>query len=109
MPQPTPDEMRKISRLVPHSRGHCLQLMSRHPLLVVTSTLRSVVHNAEVGGVPNSWHLKGRAVDFVAPDFDLRAAADDAWRLRLGPNCTGPEEVLLEYLGSERAHLHVAW
>lgn len=30
---------------------------------VVTSTFRSVAHNREVGGVPNSWHLQGRAID----------------------------------------------
>ena len=32
---------------------------------VVTSTLRTVAHNREVGGVPNSYHLLGRAVDVV--------------------------------------------
>ena len=31
----------------------------------VTSTIRSVEHNRAVGGVPNSWHLSGRAVDIV--------------------------------------------
>jgi hypothetical protein len=30
---------------------------------VVTSTFRSVAHNREVGGVPNSYHLQGRAID----------------------------------------------
>ena len=30
---------------------------------VVTSTFRSVMHNREVGGVPNSFHLLGRAID----------------------------------------------
>jgi len=33
----------------------------------VTSTLRSPAHNAEVGGVPNSFHLSGRARDSVPP------------------------------------------
>ena len=32
---------------------------------VVTSTFRTVAHNREVGGVPNSYHLLGRAVDVV--------------------------------------------
>jgi hypothetical protein len=31
----------------------------------VTSTLRSVAHNRAVGGVPNSFHLRGRAIDIA--------------------------------------------
>ena len=31
----------------------------------VTSTFRSVEHNREVGGVPNSYHLLGRAIDIA--------------------------------------------
>jgi peptidase M15-like protein len=31
----------------------------------VTSTIRSVAHNREVGGVSNSWHLSGRAIDIA--------------------------------------------
>jgi hypothetical protein len=31
----------------------------------VTSTLRSPERNRRVGGVPNSWHLRGRAIDVV--------------------------------------------
>jgi hypothetical protein len=31
----------------------------------VTSTLRSVAHNRAVGGVPNSYHLRGRAIDIA--------------------------------------------
>lgn len=30
---------------------------------VVTSTFRTVAHNREVGGVPDSYHLLGRAID----------------------------------------------
>jgi hypothetical protein len=33
----------------------------------VTSTKRSVAHNRSVGGVPNSYHLSGRARDSVPP------------------------------------------
>jgi len=32
---------------------------------VITSTFRTVGHNREVGGVPNSYHLLGRALDIV--------------------------------------------
>ena len=31
----------------------------------VTSTIRSVAHNRAVGGVANSWHLSGRAIDIA--------------------------------------------
>lgn len=31
----------------------------------VSSTLRSPAHNRAVGGVPNSFHLSGRAIDVV--------------------------------------------
>jgi hypothetical protein len=31
----------------------------------VTSTYRSPEHNREVGGVPNSYHLSGRAIDIA--------------------------------------------
>jgi len=31
----------------------------------ITSTWRSVEHNRAVGGVPNSYHLQGRAIDVV--------------------------------------------
>lgn len=33
----------------------------------VTSTYRSPAHNKRVGGVPNSYHLKGLARDSVPP------------------------------------------
>lgn len=33
----------------------------------ITSTLRTPERNAQVGGVPNSQHLKGTAADFVVP------------------------------------------
>lgn len=33
----------------------------------VTSTKRSAAHNRAVGGVPNSYHLSGRARDSVPP------------------------------------------
>jgi hypothetical protein len=31
----------------------------------ITSTFRSIAHNRAVGGVPNSYHLLGRAIDVV--------------------------------------------
>jgi hypothetical protein len=48
-------------------------------------------------------------VDFAGDAFTLQKAADLAWQLRVGAGCTGPEEVLLEYMGTPRQHLHIAW
>jgi hypothetical protein len=62
-----------------------------------------------VGGSPRSWHLKGRAIDAVAPLPILQKAASTAWAQRLSEGCTGPEEVLIEDSGEENQHLHVAW
>jgi hypothetical protein len=43
------------------------QLASAFPGTQVSSLLRSPQHNAEVGGVPNSQHMRGTAGDFVIP------------------------------------------
>jgi hypothetical protein len=48
-------------------------------------------------------------VDLTGPLALLQAASATAWAQRLGPACTGPEEVLLEFSGTARQHLHVAW
>ncbi len=100
----------RLMKLVPHTRRHAEQLLWEvNAPMLVTSTLRSAAKNRQVGGSPTSFHLRGRAVDFAADRQTLVRAADLAWRLRIGPHCTGPEEVLLEYLGTPRQHLHVAW
>jgi hypothetical protein len=62
-----------------------------------------------VGGSPRSFHLQGRAIDATGPLALLQAAADTAWQQRISVGCTGPEEVLVEYSGTRRQHLHVAW
>jgi hypothetical protein len=47
----------------------------------VTSATRSPAHNAEVGGVPNSYHLTGQARDVVPPQgVALAAFADNLKR-----------------------------
>jgi hypothetical protein len=98
-----------LKTLEPHARAHALQLMQEYPLLRVSSARRSPRRNKQVGGSPRSYHLRGRAIDVTGPEFDLKHAAERAWQLRVGPRCTGPEEVLLERLGQAGAHLHVAW
>lgn len=38
--------------------------MGRKPVLLITGPNRCVVHNAEVGGAPDSQHPKARAADY---------------------------------------------
>jgi hypothetical protein len=93
-----------------HTRHHAEQLLREVDApMHVTSTLRTPLRNRQVGGSPTSFHLRGRAVDFVGDYYTLQKASRLAWQLRLGPNCTGPEEVLLEKMGLPGQHLHVAW
>lgn len=109
MPSRPASERHFLVRLTPHTRRHVVQLLAERPLLRVSSGYRSPARNARVGGSPTSYHLRGRAVDLVGPTHDLVQAAGLVWALRLGPTCTGPEEVLLEDLGRPNQHLHVAW
>ena len=46
----------------------------------VTSTFRSQEHNREVGGVRNSYHLLGRAIDIVPRPGVSHAAIAEAYR-----------------------------
>ncbi len=105
----TPKELTILAELTPHTRAHALQLLRDFPSLRMSSGLRSAEKNRTVGGVPNSFHLRGRAVDFTGTLHDLRHATARVDELRVGPRCTGPEEVLLERPGAAGQHLHVAW
>jgi hypothetical protein len=92
-----------------HTALHCARLMLACPGLVITSGRRTPLRNAAVGGSRNSFHLRGRAVDFAGPLTRLQDARRIALAQRVTPGCTGPEEVLLEGAGTRRQHLHVAW
>ena len=106
----TKENLSYVDELGPHTRKHALQLLTECPgTLRITSGYRSTAKNRRVGGVPNSLHLKRRAIDLAGDAHTLPVAAGRAWALRMGPVCTGPEEVLLEHLGQPGQHLHVAW
>lgn len=64
---------------------------------IVTSTFRSPEHNRRVGGVPNSYHLKGQARDSVPPKGMSMGAYFERLR-RLNP--------LLQVL-NEGNHIHM--
>src|SRR4051812_8276042 len=87
-----------------HTRLHVERLMAAVPGLRITSGRRSVERNRAVGGVPRSWHLRGRAADFVGSPSTLARAARVAKIQRVSPHCTGPGEVI-----AESDHLHIAW
>lgn len=66
----------------------------------VTSTYRSAAHNREVGGVPNSFHLRGRAIDIA------RRAGVSHWQIAAAYRAAGYN--LLESL-DEGDHSHFAF
>ena len=94
--------------LRPHARLHARSLLVACPDLRATSGLRTRERNRAVGGSPSSFHVRGRACDFVAEPGYLQWAAGVARQQRVTPACTGPEEVLVHDAGSG-LHLHVAW
>lgn len=69
--------------------------------LRVSGGHRTEERNREVGGVPNSNHLTGRAADFVGSPAAMQAGA--AWA-----RANGAREAIVHNAGSG-THLHVAW
>jgi hypothetical protein len=73
----------------------------RFPGLTLTSGWRSPADNRAAGGVPSSYHVKGRAADFVGSPALMQRAK--AWADK-----HGAVETLIHDAGSG-LHLHVAW
>lgn len=101
---PTPEVMQRQWGLTPHAALHASRLLALFPTARPTSGYRTPAHNREVGGVPGSFHVKRRALDVVVPLRYRRQFIQTAWRQRVTPRCTGPEEVI-----DEGDHVHLAW
>lgn len=79
-----------------------VQAMEKQFGLRITSGYRDPAHNAKVGGVKNSWHLKGRAVDMVGSSAAMQNA--EIWARK-----NGAREALRHAVPGGGFHLHVAW
>ncbi len=93
-----------LQDLESHARVHAICLLAACPDLRPTSGRRSPVRNRAVGGVPSSYHLRGRACDFGGSREAIRRGLTIARAQVVTPGCTGPEEAI-----DEGDHLHVAW
>lgn len=70
------------------------------PGATITSAARTPEHNAEVGGVPNSFHLSDQAVDFVLP----QGRTFDEVKAGLAAKGLPVAELI-----NEGDHIHWAW
>lgn len=75
-------------------------LVGALPGVTITSGTRTPAHNAEVGGVANSQHLDGHALDIVLPKGTTPAQV----KAYLTASGIKPTEFI-----NEGDHLHVAW
>lgn len=77
------------------------EISRQFPKLRFSSGYRDPAANARANGVPNSFHLSGRALDFSGSSRDMQNAK--VWAER-----NGAREALIHNAGSG-THLHVAW
>jgi len=72
--------------------------------LTVSSWFRSAAHNKAIGGVEDSHHLTGGAVDLLpAPGWDAVRMARELVRLGV------PFDEVIAYSPERGGHLHVTW
>ncbi len=75
-------------------------IQSAFPGATITSGARTPQHNAEVGGVPDSQHLSGNAVDFVLPKGTTFQQVKDT----IAAHGLPASELI-----DEGTHIHWAW
>jgi hypothetical protein len=76
------------------------KIRDRWGVIKVTSGYRSLKHNKEIGGVPNSQHVKGEAADIIPLGADIAIVFD--WII----NNLEYDQVILETkLGAEWIHI----
>lgn len=90
--------------LTEHAAVHAAELVGTVPGLRITSGHRTPERNRTVGGVENSFHLQGRAIDLGGSRAAIRQGLAEARAWRCSPRCSGPIEAL-----DEKDHLHAAW
>lgn len=81
--------------------GYANQIAKMFPGLRFSSGYRDPAANARANGVPNSYHLSGRALDFSGPANVMQQAK--VWAQQ-----NGAREAMIHNAGSG-THLHVAW
>jgi len=83
---PFPDDVRanlkKTAEMLELLREAVSQELGRTAPLIVTSGYRSPGHNVRVGGVPNSYHVKGMAADVICRDASAYVVQRVALRLQ---------------------------
>ena len=84
-PAPTPQQLGCLKALAIELEKARKQLGGKP--ITITSGLRTVDHNREVGGAKNSYHLTGQAVDLVVlgrSASQVKKALDESWKGGLG-------------------------